>query len=249
MKKLFEKNELLFALLWIGIYVLGLGNADVISESIGVPKLITALLGLFLSLILWGFVRNNKLKEYLGLCGLAVSSRQLLHFIPLIVISSVNFWNGLCMNYDVLTAVLFIVSMCFVGFLEELIFRGFLFRAMCRDGMKTAIVVSSLSFGVGHIVNLLLGEPLFETLLQLVYASAIGFCYTAVFCASGSIVPCIISHALVNSTSAFAADASDSRQLIIALVQTLLSVGYGLWLLRCGCVFSDSHSEVKHGSF
>lgn len=248
MKKLFEKNELLFALLWIGMYVIGLGNADVLSESIGVPKLISALLGLFLSLVLWAFVRKNSLKEYLGLCGLTVSPRQLLYFVPLIMISSVNFWSGLCMNYDVLTAVLFVISMCFVGFLEELIFRGFLFRAMCRDGIKTAIIVSSLSFGVGHIVNLLLGAPLFETLLQLVYASAIGFCYTAVFCACGSIVPCIISHALVNSSSAFAVDPSDSRQLIIALIQTLLSIGYGLWLLRRSPVLSDSCAEVDHGS-
>lgn len=248
MKKLFEKNELLFALLWIGVYVLGLGNADILSESIGVPKLVTALLGLFLSLVLWNFVRKNSLKEYLGLCGLTVSPRQLMYFVPLIIISSVNFWNGLCMNYDVLTTVLFVISMCLVGFLEELIFRGFLFRAMCRDGMKTAIIVSSLSFGVGHIVNLLLGAPLFETLLQLVYASAIGFCYTAVFCACGSVVPCVISHALVNSTSAFAVDASDSRQLIIAIIQTLLSVGYGLWLLRRGPAFSAPGTEVKHGT-
>ena len=248
MKKLFEKNELLFALLWIGVYVLGLGNADMLSESIGVPKLISALLGLFLSLVLWSFVRKNRLKEYLGLCGLQVRPRRLLYFVPLIIISSVNFWNGLCMNYDVLTALLFVISMCFVGFLEELIFRGFLFRAMCHDGMKWAIIVSSLSFGVGHIVNLLLGAPLFETLLQLVYASAIGFCYTAVFCACGSIVPCIISHALVNSTSAFAVDASNSCQLIIALIQTLLSVSYGLWLLRRSPALSDSHTEVDHGS-
>lgn len=247
-KKCFEKNELLFALIWIGVYVLGLGNADVLSESMGVPKLITALLGLFLSLVLWGFVRKNRLKDYLGLCGLRLSPRQLLYFVPLIIISSVNFWNGLCMNYDVPTTLLFVISMCFVGFLEELIFRGLLFRAICRDGVKSAIIVSSLSFGVGHIVNLLLGAPLFETLLQLVYASAIGFCYTALFCASGSIVPCIISHALVNSTSAFAVEPSNSRQLIIALIQTLLSVSYGLWLLRRGRAFSDLSAEVEHGS-
>lgn len=243
MKKMFEKNELLFALLWIGAYVIGLGNADMLSESIGVPKLITALLGFALTLVLWGFVRKNRLEGYLGLCRIAVSPRQLLYFVPLIIISSVNFWGRLCVNYDALTTVLFIVSMCFVGFLEELVFRGLLFKAMCRDGIKTALIVSSLSFGVGHIVNLLLGAPLFETVLQLVYASAIGFCYTAVFCACGSIVPCIISHALVNSTSAFAVDASDSRQLIVSLIQTMLSIGYGLWLLRRGPVFSESRDH------
>jgi membrane protease YdiL (CAAX protease family) len=103
---------------------------------------------------------------------------------------------------------------------------------MCRSNVKTAILVSSLTFGMGHIVNLLLGAPLLDTLLQLVYASAIGFCYTAIFCAGGSIVPCILSHAFVNSTSVFAVEPSGTMHILITILQTVFSVSYGLWLLR-----------------
>jgi membrane protease YdiL (CAAX protease family) len=95
-------------------------------------------------------------------------------------------------------------------------------------------VVSSLTFGVGHIVNLLLGAPLLDTLLQLMYASAIGVCYTAVFCVSGSILPCVVSHVFVNSTSIFAQELSNRENILIAVAQTILSIGYGIWLLRKG---------------
>ena len=234
MKKLFEKDEIWFAVVWIVIYVVGFGNADLLSEAIGVPKLLTCLLGLVMSGILLGFLERNGLKEYFGLCPVRGGGRDCLWFVPLVAISSVNLWSGVQMNASVTETVLYIISMCFVALLEEVIFRGLLFRGMWRSGSLTAaIVVSSLTFGMGHIVNLLLGEPLFETLLQLVYASAIGFCFTALFFVSGSILPCILSHAVVNATSIFAVEPGEDLLLVTALVQTALGLGYGAWLLRC----------------
>lgn len=167
MEKLFKKDETLFAILWIVIYVIGFSNADMISETIGMPKAITACFGLVLSVLLFTFIRKNLLFEYFGLCGFKGSLQDFLYFIPLVLISSVNLWNGLTLHYDIPTSILNVVSMCFVGFLEEVIFRGFLFKSMCRSNLRFAIIVSSLTFGMGHIVNLLLGEPLFDTLLQL----------------------------------------------------------------------------------
>ena len=128
--------------------------------------------------------------------------------------------------------VLFVISMIGVGFLEELIFRGFLFKAMCRDNVKSAIVVSSLTFGFGHIVNLLRGAELAENLMQLIYASAIGFCFTVLFYVGRSIIPCIIVHALVNSTSIFGVDGNATLQIITTIIITVVSVAYGVYLLR-----------------
>ena len=231
MKKLFQKDEIWFAVLWILVYVLGFGNADTLSESIGIPKLLTVLVGLVLTVVLWVFIRKNSLSQYWGLCKLQRQARDFLWFIPLILISSVNFWNGLTMHLPPVETVLYILSMCFVGFLEEVIFRGMLFQGMCKSNLKAAIIVSSVTFGAGHIVNLFLGEPLFETLLQLVYASAIGFAYTALFFTGGSILPCIASHIFVNTTSVFASEPTHTGDLIITAIQTILSVGYGLWLI------------------
>lgn len=234
MKKLFQKDEVLFAVLWIVVYVIGFSVADGVSESIGIPKLVTVFFGLGLSLLLLLFIGKNNLTGYFGLCRFGGNWKTCLFFIPLAVISSVNLWNGLTCNGSALVAVLGVISMCLVGFLEEIIFRGFLFRGMCKSNVKTAILVSSLTFGVGHIVNLLLGAPLFDTLLQLVYATGVGFCYTAVFYVGGSLLPCMLSHAVVNSFSIFAVEPTREMQLFIAIFQTIISVGYGLWLLQSG---------------
>ncbi len=234
MRKLFEKSEIWFAVMWIIIYVVGFSTADSISESIGIPKLVTAVFALVLSAVLFVFVKKNDLMEYFGLCRFQGSGRQFLYFVPLILLSSTNLWNGVSCNGSAVEAILFVISMICVGFLEELIFRGFLFKAMCRDNVKTAIVVSSLTFGFGHIVNLLRGAELAETLCQLIYASAIGFCFTVVFYVGKSIIPCIIVHAIVNSTSYFAVTEGMSRifPIISTVIITVVSVGYGVYLLR-----------------
>lgn len=246
MKKLYDKDPVWFAVLWIGIYVLAFGNADNLSESIGIPKLLTVLVGILLSFLLWCFLRRNSLIAEHGLCAFRGNLRTFLYFLPLIAISSVNFWHGLALQADVLTIALYILSMCFVAFLEEVIFRGLLFRGLCKQNVITAIWVSSLTFGFGHIVNLLLGEPVLPTFMQLVYASAIGFCYTAIVHTGGSLLPCILSHAFVNSTSIFAQEPDVPQLILTTAIQTVLSVGYGLWLLR-RCQPAPNLTSGKNG--
>lgn len=234
METLYRKDEVLFAVCWIVIYVVGFGNADALSVSMGLPKALTAVLGLVLSVALYGFIRRKGLTDYYGLCRFAGDMRTFLYFLPLIFLTGMNLYNGMTLNMAPMTAVLYVISMCWVGFLEEVIFRGLLFKGMCRSGVVAAMVVSSLSFGAGHIVNVFLGAPVFETLLQLVYASAIGFCYTAIFYVGGSLLPCILSHAVFNSLSAFAVEPSDAQHILFTLIHTVVGVGYGVWLLRSG---------------
>ena len=40
----------------------------------------------------------------------------------------------------------------------EIIYRGLLYRAIEKDSVKQAIVISAITFGAGHIVNLLTGQ-------------------------------------------------------------------------------------------
>ena len=101
--------------------------------------------------------------------------------LPLAVIVSVNFWSGINLNFNILPTILTIVSMLLVGFIEEIIFRGFLFKAMAKDGIVSAFIVSSLTFAIGHIVNLFNGAELLPTLLQIADAGAGGFLFTTIF--------------------------------------------------------------------
>ena len=90
-----------------------------------------------------------------------------------------------------------------VGFIEEIIFRGFLFKMMAKDNIKSAIIISAITFGIGHIVNLLNGADLIPTLMQICYAISIGYLFVIIFYKSKSLIPCIITHSLVNSLSIF----------------------------------------------
>jgi membrane protease YdiL (CAAX protease family) len=86
-----------------------------------------------------------------------------------------------------------------VGFIEEIIFRGFLFKMMEKTNVKVAIIVNALTFGVGHIVNLLNGADFISTLLQICSAISIGYLFVTIFYKSKSLVPCIIAHGVFNS--------------------------------------------------
>ena len=232
MKKLFYKNEILFAVIWIVIYVVGFSNADRISESIGMEKSITAALGLVLSAALYWFVHKNRLSEYMGLCMFQADMKKHLYFLPLIVLSFVNVWNGFQMNMKLLPSVFAVISMLCVGFLEEIIFRGFLFNAMRKDGLTSAVIVSSVTFGIGHAVNLLLGAPVLATVLQLIYATAIGFLFTALFLSGKSILPLIASHMFINATSIFARPLTQTADILLAAFQTVLALAYGAWIMK-----------------
>ena len=149
MKKLCEKSELGFALMWIGIYCVGMSIFDEISRSIGVESSASAVFAVVASLFLYFWLKKHGKLERFGLCKQTAPAKAFLFYIPLIVITSKNLWGGVAMHYDATGTVCFIVKMLCVGFLEELIFRGFLFRAISRDSIKWAVVVSSVTFGLG----------------------------------------------------------------------------------------------------
>lgn len=88
-----------------------------------------------------------------------------------------------------------------VGFLEEVIFRGFLFTSIAKDTTKSAIIISSVTFGIGHIINLFNGSgmDLLSNLCQIVFAIAVGFLLVTIFYRGGSLLPCILVHSAINN--------------------------------------------------
>lgn len=129
-----------------------------------------------------------------------------------------------------------IVCMLFVGFLEEVIFRGLLFAAIARDHLKSAVIISSVSFGVGHIINLFNGSGmnLVNNLCQIGFAIAIGFLLVTIFYRGGSLLPCILVHSAINILSTFANDAGlsmETRLLHIAIL-IVIAAAYTLILTK-----------------
>ena len=236
-KKLYEKNELYFALLWIGIYVLimnialqvcdGFDNlAEKTAGQVFVP--VVCILVLAAASTLW--IVKNGLTEKYGFCRFKGKASQFLWFVPLILISCVNLLNGLTVSAPIVVMLLMMVNMSVAGYVEEIIFRGFLFRAMEKDNLKAAIIVSAVTFGAGHIVNLANTADTFGVFMQVFYAIAIGFMFTVIAYKGGSLWPCILSHMFVNGSSIFAVPSSSSVELATSIGIIVVSGAYAYWL-------------------
>lgn len=225
MNKIFEKHEPLFCMLLIVIYV---AVNSVCVQNFGYTSSVGFIVNTILSACLVGIVLLLKKSAYYGFTKVR-NVKKYLYFIPLVLIISVNLWNGFNINNSASAIVFHILTMINIGFIEELIFRGFLFRMMAKSSMKSAVIVSSVTFGVGHIVNLLNGAALIPTLMQICYATAIGYLFVIIFHKSGSLVPCIITHCLVNALSIF--NVENTLSLYVAPVfLTLIPLAYAIYI-------------------
>jgi len=237
MTKLYKKSEITFAILWIVVYVVLSSLADQLSESVGIVKSVTAALHIIMSLILFLWIRKNGLSEKYGFCRSAVSAKRFLYYLPLVIIASVSLWQGISPQFGAAGTLFYVISMCCVGFLEEVIFRGLLFRAMEKDNLKAAIIVSALTFGLGHIVNLFngSGRDLKSSIMQIIFAVLVGFVLVLIFHYSGSLITCIIFHSVNNALGAFGAEGHMDPKLEAVLNLLLIIVvlgGYLIWLVR-----------------
>lgn len=233
-KKLYDKSPIWFAVSWIIAYCVLMSVGDALSASIGVEKSVTLAIGIVLSAILLLFLKKNGLSRDYGLCVPKTSAKSMLYYIPIIVMLTANLWYGVTLNYGALETVLYILAMLCVGFLEEVIFRGLLFEAMRTDSVKAAIIVSSVTFGIGHIINLINGSgaELLPNLLQVVYATAAGFMFVMMYYKSKSLLVCIAAHGAFNALSVFAdeANATTEMRILTAVLLTVITGSYALYL-------------------
>lgn len=236
MRKLYEKSEITFAIVWIVVYCILLSLANPLNKIIGTEYSASAVLCILQTVILFIFIRKNSLWKRYGLCKSSAPARRFLYYVPLFILATGNLWNGIAVNYSLSGTVCRIICMLCVGFIEEVIFRGFLFKAMAKDNLKFAIIISSVTFGVGHLVNLFNGSgmDLVSNLCQICFAIAVGFLFVTIFYRGGSLIPCIITHSAVNTFSTFVnkVGLTVEKHILHVLVLIVLTAAYTLILTK-----------------
>lgn len=234
LKRLYDKSKIWFAVAWIIAYCVLMSVGDALSVMVGIDKSVTLAMGIFLSAMLLMFLKKHELSRSCGLCAPKTSAKSMLYYIPILAMLTANLWYGVTMNYGALEAVLYILTMLCVGFLEEVIFRGLLFEAMRKDNVKVAIIVSSVTFGIGHIINLINGSgvALLPNLLQVVYATAAGFMFVMMYYKSKSLLACIVAHGVFNALSIVTNEtsATNGGRILSALGLTVITGSYALYL-------------------
>lgn len=234
LKKLYDKSRIWFALSWIIAYCVLMSAGDSLSAIIGLEKSVTLAIGVLLSAILLLFLKKNGLLEAYGICTSKATARSMLYYLPVFIMLTTNLCYGVTMNYGLPETLLYILSMFCVGFLEEVIFRGLLFNAMREGNVKAAVIVSSVTFGIGHIINLVNGSgaELIPNLLQVVYATAAGFMFVMIYCKTESLIGCILVHGIFNALSVFANEgaATTETRIIFCILLTAITSAYAVYL-------------------
>ena len=229
MRKLYETKPVLFAVLWIVLYcvvmapIRGRFGDDSVQMLLGLTAISTGLLL---------FINANKLQGELGFDRWIQNGRKILWLLPLWILSTGNLWSGLGLRYAGVNAVMATLSFLLVGFAEETIVRGFLFNGMRRTGSLTAaVIVSAVTFGMGHLVNLLAGQATLDTLLQMIFAVAWGFLLTYAYLKGGSLLACILIHGVIDAASVFSRD-NVVGDTVFMVATILTAIIYCLYLSK-----------------
>lgn len=230
-----KNKELDMTIVFIVIYVVGMSLGDNLSRMIGVEKFITVIVSILITIFLFLYIKRKDLMEKYGLKRVEGKSKDYFYYIPLILLSSVNLWFGVKMNMTLISSMLYALTMILAGVIEEILFRGMLYKEMAESNEKSAMIVSSLLFGVGHIVNLFNGSgaELVSNMCQVVYAVSVGFMFVILFKRCKSIIPCIITHSLLNALSTFSNEEMANKFIIpVSLFMVVVSLLYSIYLSK-----------------
>lgn len=221
-------------ILLIVSYVVLVSMGSAISLRVDINYFGQVLLLLAFSVFLLFYLRGQKLAKVVGLTTIGVSDcKQSLFYFPLVFIVLANgvfFFDKTIVLQDMLLSTAF---MFFAAFLEELLFRGLLFKAIEKmSTTKSAILVSGATFGFGHILNLFNGYTGISQILQIALAVLIGVVLSVLFVRTKSIVPGIIFHFVFNTASALSKTAAPMYDYISVGIILLIGAVYLVYLIR-----------------
>ena len=132
-----------------------------------------------------------------------------------------------------------------IGMAEELYFRGILCNIWLKKGPVRAMVVSSVLFGVCHLLNIAGGSGLAVTLLQICFAILYGLVFALIFIRSGSLIPCVLLHALHDLCSFLSAEGSVTMSIVLGAIQTVILILYFVYLLKTTGIKALPHSDNR----
>ncbi len=220
-----KNKELFYTIIYIIFYVISnsiaLNNYGQISNEVLIVNTVIAIT------IISTIISTKKIKYY-GLVKIK-NIKKYLYFVPLILLILINFIGGININNTPKEIIMFMIIMLEVGFIEEMLFRGFLFKLLEKDNQKLAIIITSITFGIGHIVNLLNGADIIPTLIQIIYSISVGYLFVKILIKTKSIYPCIITHSLLNALSIFLSQTT-LIFYISSILMLVISISYSYYL-------------------
>lgn len=154
-------------------------------------------------------------------------------------LKEVNFSNDMVLTYNWNMILLVILGGIITPFVEEAVFRGFLFRIMFKRKYSPlyVILISSLIFAVAHMNS--------SSIIEI-FLSGLILGYVAYF--FHSIIPSIIIHSIYNMLAIFETNLPQIRESVIYGSKTLviLALVSGILLLLVGILGARKHVHIHH---
>ncbi|MCM0650026.1 CPBP family intramembrane metalloprotease [Clostridium swellfunianum] len=245
MKKLQENKPIWHAVIWILMYILVVNIGDNISGSLGQANLPTVVLLIAFSIVLLIYLKKNNWFELYGFRKIGKAElTKALFFVPILATVFLHYLRGINKELGFKGFILAIALMLCVGFIEEVVFRGFLYQGILKEsGMRRAVLISGITFAIGHIVNLLRGYTTADQINQVVIGIFIGITLALIVALTKSILPCILYHILFNISGTITYS-NLKLETYMVVITSVVCVLYSVYMLKVFNLKKDSQKNM-----
>lgn len=181
-----------------------------------------------IALILMIYLTLKKKWGYIGFQSIFnIPKKNWLFYLPLVVILviiSINGFKAVTMS----EVLFFIFFTLMVGFVEETIYRGLILKIMLSKSVLSAVLVSSILFSITHLLNVMSGQDLVQSVLQLIYALIMGVVLALLMIKNNNIAPLIMFHFVHNLIQFLS---NEGTNIIFDVIIILVLIVQCLWLV------------------
>jgi membrane protease YdiL (CAAX protease family) len=219
--------------IWIVMYGIIYSFSEKISELFGENHILVVFPIIIYIVALYMFLKKKKRLSVYGLCFPKYWRKKDVGWLmPLLSFPFANMYlqgNQAMLQNSWIMFLLILLTV----FMEELLFRGYLlvylFEECGIDNKSIGMIISSVLFGMFHIVNLFQGADILYTMIQMLCACGIGLCLCVLVSQYKSIFPGTIVHYLINITS-FDMGKSNDHVLLFFFTLSVFHIFYAYLL-------------------
>lgn len=160
----------------------------------------------FIFLISYCIIKQLKIESITGLSSTYDWRFKYLNIIPiyLMILGILSVASKDLTQIDIENLLLLFFACLMVGFAEEFLFRGVLQALFLnkyfsyKNGLLVSILIPAIIFGLFHLINLTNNDNVLAVLIQVVFATFIGFFFGVIVLKTNKIIPVAVTHGLIN---------------------------------------------------